>query len=153
MDSPNRRQVDREATSAGRAHPLLQETLLGEAAASMRIPFLVFGECGELIAVNDAACALTGWTRAELLARPVDDLAPDPAEALRTRSELLRRGRLTGSGRLRTRRGESVPVEYAAAATSVGGVPYLAVVAVPVQAADDLAADLRERARRSPPRL
>lgn len=114
----------------GRANELVQETLLGEAAAAMLAALFVFGEDAEMVAVNEAACELTGWTREELLANRADVLADDPQQAAQFRAELLESGRLVGTGALRTKDGALVEVSYVASMTRAAGTPFIVVVAV-----------------------
>lgn len=127
--SRNKPRTGKRALQAGRALELVQETLLGEAAARMVASLFVFGEDGEMVAVNEAACALTGWTREELLANPADALAGNPKQAAPFRAELLAKGRLAGTGRVRTKAGERIDVSYVASMTRVAGTPFLVVVA------------------------
>ena len=114
----------------GRAHELVQQTLIGEAAAGMLAALFVFGEDAEMVAVNEAACELTGWTREELLENPADVLTDDPQQAARFRAELFASGRLVGTGAIRTKAGELVEASYVASMTRAAGTPFIVVVAV-----------------------
>ena len=128
-ESRKRQPSAEQALQEGRANELVQETLLGEAAAGMSAALFVFSEDAEMVAVNAAACELTGWTREELLANRADVLAGDPAEAERLRSELPANGRLVGTGKLRTKSGGAVEVAYVASMTRAAGMPFIVVVA------------------------
>jgi PAS domain S-box-containing protein len=118
------------ALRAGRAHELVQETLLGEAASGMLAALFVFGEDGEMVAVNEAACSLTGWTREELLAQHADILSGNPAQAAKLRRRLLASRPLVGTGTVRTKGGESLPATYIASLTRVAGMAFIVVVCV-----------------------
>jgi len=118
-----------DALREGRANALVQETLLGEAASEMLAALFVFGEDAEMIAVNEAACELTGWTREELLANPSDVLAVDRVRAEQFRRELPATGLVVGSGHVRTKDERLVPVGYVASMTRAAGTPFIVVVA------------------------
>ncbi len=114
-----------------RAEPLLQQTLLGEASSRSDALVFVLTEEGEIVAVNDAAATVTGWSREELLAMPADAIASDLQRAVQLRGEVARKGSSTGSGKLRTRSGDLLPMSFISAATAIGGVQFILVVAVP----------------------
>ena len=97
------------------------------------------GEPTRFIAVNDATCALLGYTREELLGltpRAID-AAPAPGQLRRKMAELLREGTVRYESVRRTRRGELIPVEISSSLTEVGG--ELVVLSI--------SRDLRERQR------
>jgi PAS domain-containing protein len=56
-----------------RAHTLLQQTLLGDAAEHAQIGVLVWNEERRYVAINDAACRLLGVSREEMLDGHVGD--------------------------------------------------------------------------------
>ena len=58
----------------GVSEPLIQSSLLGEAAEHAPFAILVSDEDGRYVAVNQAACTLLGYTREELLACGRDDV-------------------------------------------------------------------------------
>jgi PAS domain S-box-containing protein len=58
------------------SNPLVQTSLLGEAVENAQLAILVSDEEGHCIAVNKHACALLGYTRAELLELDVPEFAP-----------------------------------------------------------------------------
>lgn len=60
----------------GVSEPLIQSSLLGEAAENAPFAILVSDEDGRYVAVNRAACTLLGYTREELLTCGRDDVAP-----------------------------------------------------------------------------
>jgi PAS domain S-box-containing protein len=127
--SRKKRQSEERALRKGRANDLVQETLLGEAAAGMLAALFVFSEDYEMVAVNEAASALTGWTREELLANPAELPAGDARRAAQLRAELLANGRLVGTGSLRTKSGELVEVSYVASMTRAARMPFIVLVA------------------------
>jgi PAS domain-containing protein len=60
-----------EGSAASNA--LVQSTLLGELLEHAKVGVLA-ADSGRYIAANQYACELTGYARAELIGRPVDDL-------------------------------------------------------------------------------
>jgi PAS domain S-box-containing protein len=99
-------------------HRLIQTTLLGEAAENVPLGIFVADEEMNYVAVNTAACELAGYTREELLALRVSDVAPDPP--LRENWEAtLGRGRLSGQGPLRRKDGTELKVDFWAYTTRV----------------------------------
>jgi PAS domain S-box-containing protein len=99
-------------------HSLIQTTLLGEAAENVPLAIFVADEEMNYVAVNPAACELVGYTREELLALEVSDVAPDPP--LRENWEAtLARGRLSGRGPLRRNDGTELMVDFWAYTTRV----------------------------------
>lgn len=120
---------EERALRKGRANALVQETLLGEAAAGMLAALFVFSEDAEMVAVNEAACELTGWSREELLANRADVLAGDPEAAVRLQRELPASGKKAGTGTVRTKDGGSVEVAYVASMTRAAGTQFIVVVA------------------------
>src|SRR4051795_12247547 len=65
---------------------LLQETLLGEAAATGAAGVFLTGDDLRYVAVNEAACDILGYERDELLALRVSDVVISDAERLRNAS-------------------------------------------------------------------
>lgn len=127
--------MSERALHRGRANELVQQTLLGEAAAGMLAALFVFGEGAEMVAVNDAACELTGWTREELLASPADALALAGELGMRLRHELPASGKVVGTGALRTKDGGAVDVSYVASMTRAAGTQFIVLVAAAPAAA------------------
>jgi PAS domain S-box-containing protein len=104
------------------AEPLIQASLLGEAIEHAPVAVFVADEYGRYVAVNQAACALLGYSREELLGLRVSDVARY-REAEAKWSELLRGGTLTGTSELTRKDGEVVEFSYIAGATTVAGMP------------------------------
>jgi PAS domain-containing protein len=108
------------------SHPEIQAELLGEAAVTASVGFLVWDESPRYVAVNDAACELLGATREQLLGRPVGSLTRDAEgllEAAVAKQRLAGRvvvDRLDGSG----------PVEMSFVTFTVrsAAMPFMATV-------------------------
>jgi PAS domain S-box-containing protein len=100
------------------AHALIQPTLLGEAAENVPLGIFVADDEMNFVAVNPAGCELLGYTREELLAIKVSDVAPDPA-ADENWKTMLARGRLSGRGPMRQKDGTQLCVDFWAYTTRV----------------------------------
>ena len=86
---------------------------------------LVANDRGRYIVVNDAAVALTGYTRAELLRMSVWDLTPAPGLAAGHelwRRFLLEQPRMRGTSCLRRKDGSQVRADYLALANVIPGM-------------------------------
>jgi PAS domain S-box-containing protein len=109
------------------AEPLVQAGLLGEAIDRAPDPVLVADESMRYLAVSQAACKLLGYTREELLALRVSDVAAEPGAAQRYDEMMWRRGR-TGVGTLRRKDGTTIDVHYRAHETKLAGMTvYVAI--------------------------
>jgi PAS domain S-box-containing protein len=75
------------------------------------------------IDANPAACALTGYTRSELIRLKVRDLSPTSAldSGVRAWKAFLERGKMEGEHRIQRKDGTSVDVEYRAVAHILPG--------------------------------
>lgn len=102
----------------GSPETLIQTSLLGEAVDTS--PALVFVADDEMryIAVNQTACEVLGYTREELLALRVTDVARAPASPTEY-DEMLVRGRRDGVAILTTRDGRELEFHYGASKTRV----------------------------------
>jgi PAS domain S-box-containing protein len=110
------------------AEPLVQAGLLGEAIDRAPDAVLVADESSRYIAVNQAACRLLGYTREELLALSMTDVAVHP-EARGDYEELMSRRGRTGTAVLRRKDGEEVEAAYRAHETKLAGMTvYVAIL-------------------------
>jgi PAS domain S-box-containing protein len=105
------------------AEALIQTALLGEAIESG--PALVFVADEEMryIAVNQFACEALGYTRDELLALQVPDVAQGPSTPAQY-DEMLVRGIRHGTATLTRKDGSTVEFSYRAAKTTVAGLGF-----------------------------
>ena len=115
-------------SSSGRADPELQRALLGEALDTAELAVFVFEDAEHYVAVNDAACELSGYTREELLDLPLRRLAADPEQTLRILELVAAGERTAGSARMRRKDGEVVDVQYRASRATIAGMPFLVAV-------------------------
>lgn len=106
------------------ADSLIQTALLGEAVDNGPTPIFVADETRRYVAVNRAACDLLGYTREELLALRVDDVAP----SIPRWEEMRANGNLAGTADLKRKDGTTVAFSYLAGETVVAGMPvYVSV--------------------------
>ena len=100
------------------SNPLVQASLLGEAIDTAELAILVSDEDGQCIAVNRHACALLGYTRAELLNLDVPEFVPgtDPRECHR---EVHASGRTEGVADAVRSDGSTLSVRYWSTPTRV----------------------------------
>ena len=115
----------------GVSEPLIQASLLGEAIEHAPVAVFVADEDGRYVAVNQAACVLLGYSREELLALRVSEVARYE-EAGEEWSEMLRTGARTGTSQLTRKDGSLVEFSYAAGVTKVAGMPLFISVGAPV---------------------
>ena len=97
--------------------------MIGEALD--RGPLLIFVADEEMryIAVNQLACDTLGYTRQELLALRVPDVAPAP-EAPELYEDMLRDARQRGRTQLRRKDGSGVGFHYWAKETKTAGMTF-----------------------------
>jgi PAS domain S-box-containing protein len=105
------------------AEALIQTALLGEAIDDG--PALIFIADDEMryIAVNQCACRLLGYTRDELLALRVDEVAREP-DATTEYDEMLVRGFRHGTTVLTRKDGMTVDFFYRASKTELAGMTF-----------------------------
>ena len=112
----------------GVSEPLIQASLLGEAVEHGPAAVFVADETGRYVAVNQAACTLSGYTREELLSMHVFDLSPSNSKW----EQMQRTGPVAGTATIRRKDGSKVKFRYLAGATLVAGMPvYVSVGAQP----------------------
>ena len=115
-------------TTSGRADPQLQRSLLGEAVDTASLAVFVFEDDEHYVAVNDAACELSGYTRDELLELPVRGLAAEPEQTLRNLKRVASGERESGRALMRRKDGTVIEVEYRASRATIAGMPFLVAV-------------------------
>ncbi len=111
----------------GVSEPLIQASLLGEAIENGPVAVFVADEHGRYVAVNQAACALLGYSREELLTLGATDVAryeEAPAEWV----EMEVRGSHTGISTVTRKDGSTAEFAYVAGATVVAGMPVFVSV-------------------------
>ena len=109
---------------------VVQGTLLGEAILNAATAALVADDRGYYVAVNDAACTLTGYSRETLTEFRAGQLGAD--EASRRIYENLARGRkLQGRKLIRRSDGELVECRYSAIRTTISQLPYFVLLVWP----------------------
>jgi PAS domain S-box-containing protein len=109
------------------AETLIQTALLGEATDDG--PALIFIADDEMryVAVNQCACRTLGYTRDELLALRVDEVARE-ADALTEFDEMLVRGFRHGTSVLTRKDGTTVDFLYRASKTQLAGMNFFVSV-------------------------
>ena len=100
------------------SEPLIQASLLGEAIFHGPVAVLVADERGRYIAVNELGTELLGYTREELLALNVTDVARYP-DAKAEFGRLRKAGHGEGRTTLTRKDGSTVDVSYRSGATKV----------------------------------
>lgn len=106
----------------GLSLPLVQASLLGEAIENATAAVFVADDDMRYLAVNRHACELLGYTRAELLALSVPDVARYASAAPEYR-EVVRAGIREGVARLTRKDGTTIEFRYRATRTTVAGMP------------------------------
>jgi PAS domain S-box-containing protein len=101
------------------AELLIQTGLLGEALDAGPALVFVADDMMRYVAVNRAACDALGYTRAELLALRVPEVAREP-EAPSQYRDMVTRGVRTGIALLTRKDGTEFPFAYRAGRTTVG---------------------------------
>lgn len=112
-----------DAAVEGLAHRAIQEYLIYEALD--RGPVLVFvaDETMQYLAVNQTACDVLGYTRAELLSLRVTDVAVAPEAAELYQGMVYQRGQ-SGRTAIRTKAGDLLLLDYRARPVEIGGLTY-----------------------------
>jgi PAS domain S-box-containing protein len=110
---------------------LLHLSLLGEAIEYLEgIAVFVWNDERNYVAVNDAACALVGLPREELVGMPVGAMSPDNAagDIARVREETA----VEGESSFTRRDGDVVKLRWTTARTRIAGLTYRVSVCRPV---------------------
>jgi len=114
---------------------LLQETLIGEAAATGSAGIVLTDDDLRYLAANDAACDLVGYSRGELLALEVSDVVLGEAEGLRHASRAVMDGATRhGTVRLRRKDGSEIEVAYVSFRGSISALQQVVTVSWAVDA-------------------
>jgi len=108
------------------ADRFIQASLLGEAVDFGPACVFVADEERKYVAVNQAACDVLGYTRAELLKLRVDDVASSNGKW----EEMQIKGSVTGEVDIRRKDGTTVPFRYTAGRTTVAGMPVFVSVGI-----------------------
>src|SRR5918995_1616142 len=126
------------------AQPLVQASLIGEAIDPGPAIVLVADEEMNYVAVNEYACELLGYTRAQLLALKVTDVASSKDAAARF-AAFRDLGHDASKARLRRKDGGTIELDYRARPTTVAGMVLYVFVGWPANVSSPPA----KRARRS----
>jgi PAS domain S-box-containing protein len=138
--------VARVGKQSNVGQPLVQASLIGEAIDRGPVAVFVADEDMAYIAVNGFACDLLGYTREELLAKTVPDVAIEPG-AKRDFEELVGSGTRTGRAALRRKDGTEVVLDYRATTTIVAGLTLYVSVGYPLDEASATPAPRRRSGR------
>jgi PAS domain S-box-containing protein len=117
---------------------LVGPTLLGDAVDGSPHAIIVSEEdFGPVIAVNEAACRLLGYSRQELLRLPSTTWAASEREVVAHVYDRLRRrgSHVRATARLRRKDGTLVEIDYWASTTKVSGMDFLLTVTDPIDQA------------------
>ena len=106
----------------------VQLSLLAEAIDEAPVAVFVADENARYVAVNETACSMLGYERAELLELAVTDVAPWP-ETPRQYVDMIVGDFREGTARLRRKDGSELRIAFRAAPTVVAGMEaYVSVV-------------------------
>jgi PAS domain S-box-containing protein len=96
---------------------MLEQSIFGEAVHNASVgAYLVRGD--DVVALNDAVCTLTGYTREEIVGGLAGSIAADD-DARRQGDEVKAGRRSTGTARILRKDGSVVPVSYLVTRTRV----------------------------------
>jgi PAS domain S-box-containing protein len=112
------------------SEPLVQSVLLGEAVEHAAVAILVADEEMRYVAANATACELLGYTREELLAMKVTDVARYP-EAEGEFEAMIAAGELAGRSTVVCKDGSKRNLRYRSRETSIAGLTYYVAVLWP----------------------
>ena len=111
-------------------HELIQATLIGEAIDPGPAAVFVADEQMRYVAVNDFACRMLGYSREDLLALRVTDVARDDRTA-DDYAEMIGRGSWNGTARMRRKDGSELTLHFRARETSVARMTVWVAVGWP----------------------
>lgn len=115
---------------SGVAEPLIQASLLGEAIDHGPVAVFVADDDLRYIAVNEFACTLLGYSRAELLALRVTDVVADDGLEAHAPDVIPARARC-GETRFLRKDGAEVRLVYRASETTVAGMRFSVAIGWP----------------------
>ena len=105
---------------------VIHRALLGDAfAQAADLGAFVLDEDGRYVAMNDHACALSGYARSEIIGQSIGTFNPHLAEEYAAAVGARPR---TGHTHIQQKDGRRIPVGYRVSATRLGAMPYLLVV-------------------------
>ena len=111
---------------------LVHRSLIGEAVESMNgVAVFVWDEHRHYVAVNDAACAMTGLSRSELIGMPVGDRTADGAAEIM--EQAARTPVLQGVMQFTRADGSDVEVNYLTMHTRIANLPFMVSLIWPRQ--------------------
>lgn len=112
-----------ETTDATQA---IHHALLGDAVgAATTLGALVLDESGRYVAVNDEACRLCGYARAEIVGSPIGSFNPHLAREYHDRVDAPGSG---GTTFIERKDGRRIEIGFRASQTRIGALPFLVVV-------------------------
>jgi PAS domain S-box-containing protein len=112
---------------------LLHQALLGEAMMTAGSAAFVTDDAGRYLAANEAALGLLGYTREELAALNVRDVADRTEEEVAEVYAMLKREyAIQRTARLRRKDGSVGEIAYVAVESTIGGLPVIVTVTAPV---------------------
>jgi PAS domain S-box-containing protein len=103
---------------------IVHATLIGEAGDCAAVGISVYDDQGRMVAVNEHAAEMLGYTRDELLARDVGTYTDGGID----RSLLRTENRREGVRLVHRKDGSTVPVAFVVTATRVSQLPYFIAV-------------------------
>ena len=110
---------------------LVHRSLIGEALEAMDgVAVFVWDEHRHYVAVNNAACAMTGLSRAELIGMPVGDRTSDKAAEIM--AEAARVPVLQGVMTFTRGDGQELEVNYLTMHTRIANLPFMVSMIWPV---------------------
>jgi PAS domain S-box-containing protein len=113
---------------------LVHRSLIGEAVEAMDgVAVFVWDEHRHYVAVNDAACSITGLSRSELVGMPVGDRTQDRAAELM--EQAARSAVLHGVMTFSHADGSDLEVNYVTMHTRIANLPFMVSMIWPVASA------------------
>jgi PAS domain-containing protein len=109
---------------------LVHRSLLGEALEAMKgVAVSVWDEHRHYVAVNDAACELTGLSRSELIGMPVGDRTADAAASIM--AEAAGTPVLDGTMSFSGADGREVEINFLTMHTRIANLPFMVSICWP----------------------